>query len=232
MKITTIKDLLQGVYKTSVGTSDFSENDNKLMADYGEPTINVGGTFHGTRPDIEGSIDLTSGHDWSTVHESFILAVNGGSPVTFEADEACATLGDIVTLLNGLLHAEDNLDAVVQFYDAGSGHLGLRTVKYGEDRTFTLSVPMAGTFLTTVGLTGGTYTGTGSQYFQLPNDYRRIMSESPFVEGFDTRDEQFAGAAQIAADLWTETIIDEIKAALDTLRANSDTFTGETVETY
>jgi len=74
---------------------------------------------------------------------------------------------------------------------------------------------------------GGDFTGPPA--FSLPNSLSRIKSGSPFVGKFDADDE---AQAEDFADIWTVEIIVRLKAAIDALRANTDEFTGETVETY
>ena len=45
MKIRTFKKLDNDVYRVSIYTQDWSEGDKQLMAKYGEPEIDLGGTF-------------------------------------------------------------------------------------------------------------------------------------------------------------------------------------------
>jgi len=45
MKIKTYKDLEDGVYKVKIHATDYSELDRELMANYGEPEINIGGLY-------------------------------------------------------------------------------------------------------------------------------------------------------------------------------------------
>lgn len=56
MKIRVYKLLTDGVYKAKVVTEDWSELDIDLMEQFGEPEIDVSGTFDGTQdqalPDI------------------------------------------------------------------------------------------------------------------------------------------------------------------------------------
>ena len=74
---------------------------------------------------------------------------------------------------------------------------------------------------------GGTFTGTPS--YTLPTNLKNIMTESPFVQGFDYRD--FTTTTQARAALWATTMTTRIQAAVSTLRGNTDTFTGESVTT-
>ena len=45
MKIRTFRKLDNDVYRVSIYTEDWSEGDRLLMAKYGEPQIDLGGTF-------------------------------------------------------------------------------------------------------------------------------------------------------------------------------------------
>ena len=74
---------------------------------------------------------------------------------------------------------------------------------------------------------GGDFTGPPA--FSLPHSFSRIKSGSPFVGKFDYDDDV---QAESYAGVWEAEIIVILKAAITTLRANDDTFTGETVETY
>jgi len=47
MKARTFKSIEDGVYKVSIYTEDWSENDIGLMIKYDEPEINLGGSFSG-----------------------------------------------------------------------------------------------------------------------------------------------------------------------------------------
>jgi len=117
MKIRVFKKLDNGVYQISVHTMDWSEADKALMIKYGEPTIDLGGTFVGESPYLE----------------------------------------------------------------------------------YTLSTKLV-----------------------------LIMSESPFTQRFDSRDEIDADER---ATVWKTAIVELITSAVLNLRANADTFTGEEVTT-
>jgi hypothetical protein len=45
MKIRTFKEIENGVYKVKIHAEDYSELENELMANYGEPEINTGGYY-------------------------------------------------------------------------------------------------------------------------------------------------------------------------------------------
>jgi hypothetical protein len=74
---------------------------------------------------------------------------------------------------------------------------------------------------------GGSFTGPPA--ITLPANLVRLKSDSPFREVFDFRDDV---QAEAQADVWGDEIVVRIKAAMDTLRANMDDFSGETLETY
>lgn len=46
MKLRVFTSMSNGVYRVSVHTEDWSEGDRDLMAKYGEPTVNIGGTVN------------------------------------------------------------------------------------------------------------------------------------------------------------------------------------------
>jgi hypothetical protein len=64
--------------------------------------------------------------------------------------------------------------------------------------------------------------------FSLPNDLRSVMSASPFTERFDKDDN---ADAEDRAGSWETAISARITTAMATLRANTDSFTKEEVET-
>lgn len=56
MKIRSFRDLLNGVFTVSMRTEDWSQEDQRLMTQFGEPEIDIGGTF-----DLDGdSFELPS----------------------------------------------------------------------------------------------------------------------------------------------------------------------------
>jgi hypothetical protein len=80
MKIRVFKTLLNSVYKVTVRTEDWSQDDLALMAQYGEPEINVGGDFSadgaGDDPADEFTLADTYARVYSDSHrlmESFDL---------------------------------------------------------------------------------------------------------------------------------------------------------------
>lgn len=53
MKIRSFNTLANGVYQVAVYTEDWSQLDKLLMAKYGEPSIDVGGSFLGDVPYLD-----------------------------------------------------------------------------------------------------------------------------------------------------------------------------------
>ena len=77
---------------------------------------------------------------------------------------------------------------------------------------------------------GGVIDGPAPSYvvFTLPSDYVNIMSDSPFQQGFDSRDTSSTTAQEYAV-AWKLTMVARIEAAVTALRTISDTFTNEEV---
>ena len=79
--------------------------------------------------------------------------------------------------------------------------------------------------------------------FLLPTDYRRIKTESAFVHKFDSRDytttsivnytipASLQPTAKVMANAWAATIEQRLIEAITTMRAATDTYTGEKVTT-
>lgn len=75
---------------------------------------------------------------------------------------------------------------------------------------------------------GGEFDGPYSMSFTLSDNFVRIMSESPFVGRFDSRD--YADAEDRALT-WKTTVMERLTSAVTTLRDLADTFSKEEVET-
>lgn len=70
---------------------------------------------------------------------------------------------------------------------------------------------------------GGTFNLGQQTEFDIPNDLVKISSGSPFVKKFDI---------QSQAETWVSEVLERLKEAIDSLRAEHDTFTDETMITY
>jgi len=230
MKICTFKDIENNVYKVRIETDEFSEADNKAMEDFGEPTIDIGGTFGGTAASHAGTVDMSGGYDWASTPQDFDIAVNGAAAVTVNLTTLCADEVEVLAAINAAFVVADIHDEV-EAYDAGSGLIGIRTLIAGAGQSFVLSAGVADA-LATLGMTAAAYTGSGAPTFTIASSLQKVKTETPFAYSFDARDEDFAGAAQLSAELWATEIIARIKTEMTTLRAKSDSFTGQVCETY
>lgn len=85
--------------------------------------------------------------------------------------------------------------------------------KYGEPE-----INVGGTFLA----------GTGNEYV-LPDQFIRIVSDMPFTQNFDSTTGTFATATVTKVTQFVTDTLTKIEDAVTTLRANTDTFSGETV---
>jgi hypothetical protein len=74
---------------------------------------------------------------------------------------------------------------------------------------------------------GGTF-DSGETSFELPHKLERLMTQSPFNQSFDARD---AADAQNRAAVWATEIATRISAAVTTMRAETDDYSTETVQT-
>lgn len=234
MKICTTKTLNDNVYIASITTSDFSEADKELMNDFGEPTINIGGDYSGDKADSgAGTVDMSAGHDWSSAPEEFDVRVNGGTLITVVLNSSCADVLAVVAEINSAIAAA-SLGSLIEAYQS-SGYVGIRTIHAGEDQELILQSggDEYADALVTLGLTPATYAGFDAPDFTLTTSLRAIQTgEDPLVQRFDVRDERFAGAAQLSAELWALEIVERIKTAMDNLRDEQDTFSGQYCETY
>ena len=53
MKIRSFNTLANGVYQVAIYTEDWSESDKQLMIKYGEPSVDIGGSFLGDVPYLD-----------------------------------------------------------------------------------------------------------------------------------------------------------------------------------
>lgn len=112
----------------------------------------------GTRAMAPGTVDMTSGHDWTT-NEAFRIAVDGGALVTVTLNSNCADQAAVITEINAELTTAGVTGA--EAYDAGSNHVGIRRTVVGLTKTIQIAAPTSGAnALTTLGITAGTYAGT------------------------------------------------------------------------
>lgn len=205
----------------SLDPSKFSESDRQLIAKFGEPEINVGGTFlgpvsreenksyvnlGGTSPNGTGAVFSVS-RNAAGVVSSVVLGVGidpGGSGYL---------VGDTVTVSGQSIGGQtaDNLTITITAVSVSS------TGADGTITTFTFS--------------GGGSLGpvVNPNEYSLPDKYVRIRSDLPYVQEFESRSGVFATNTKIKAEAFEEAFIEKYTAAVLTLRAMHDTFTGESI---
>jgi len=122
----------------------------------------------------EGTVDLSSGFDWSSTPQDFNIDDGGGiDNVTLTAN--CADLATVISHVNSRLTAAgSNAEA----YDAGSNHVGIRLTVSG-----TMSLSAGGTdALPTIGWTSGNYIEydevTMPSRVNVPNFYFQVWGYS------------------------------------------------------
>ena len=74
---------------------------------------------------------------------------------------------------------------------------------------------------------GGSF-GTGGSAYTLPTKIRKIKTQLPVVQSFDSADND-ATTSKGRANTWASTMQTRIQSALDTLQTNTDDFTGTTL---
>lgn len=72
MKIRIFSNMCNGVYRIVINTEDWSQGDIELMAQYGEPEINVGGDV--SRYGSDSSSSERYGNEWVRVLHGFPYA--------------------------------------------------------------------------------------------------------------------------------------------------------------
>ena len=88
MKIRIFKRIVDGVFDVRIQTEDWSENDVGLMVKYGEPEINLGGTFEYSPPDDGSSSSESSSSEEPVVAEldDCYVRIMSESPFTYKFD--------------------------------------------------------------------------------------------------------------------------------------------------
>lgn len=229
MKIYTTKTLDNGVCVASVRTEDFSVSDQELMADFGEPETNIGGLFTtGVQALVLGNVNMASGYDFSATSPKFTLVYCGGDTETITLSLNCANLAAV------LAHIQSQIDiafgAGVFEAVASTNYVSIQTASAGASFSMVIGAGSPDA-LTILGITAGTYSGSGADDFTLANNLVRVKSDTPFVAKFDSRDTSLS-RAKVMGDIWSTEIVARIEDAMDTLRASTDTFTDESMITY
>jgi hypothetical protein len=104
-----------------------------------------------------GTADLSTGYDWATTNQDFSINVNGAGATTVNLITLTTDVATTVTAINAAFTTA-GVSGVEAF--ASGINVGIRTTANGIGQSFVLA---AGTTdaLVTLGLTAGTYTGTG-----------------------------------------------------------------------
>lgn len=116
-----------------------------------------------------GNIDFTSsGFNWATTNQNFVINVNSGGDVTVTLNTNCANISAIVTAINSAFTTAGVTG--VEAYNAYNGRVGIRTTVSGAAQTFTLSAGSPNA-LTTLGIANGVYTGLDNYKNDIKNYY-------------------------------------------------------------
>lgn len=74
---------------------------------------------------------------------------------------------------------------------------------------------------------GGVFLEGGENEFTLATKKARIRRDFPFTQEFDSTSADFETNTQTKVEAYRDDIVDRFSTALTTLRATTDTFTGE-----
>lgn len=204
MQLSTEILLLDRVYRVAVKPDRFTAAEQEMLARFGEPLIEVGGTFEGTysRPN-RTSVTLT-------------FSGGGGSG-------AAATV-TAVNLNGGLL--------TLEISDGGSSYETAPTVAVvGDGFTAAVTATVVDGVVTalTIGEAGYGYTLSPVEVeFDLPAKTSRLRTDAPIVAVFDLRDDV---NSDIKAKAFADTIVDRIQTAMLELQAQKAAFVSQTVIT-
>lgn len=77
---------------------------------------------------------------------------------------------------------------------------------------------------------GGVYLESTENEFELPDEYVKIKNDfQPYVKDFDSRSEDFESNTATKVNAFIDGIKTKFNDALETLRAEDDSFTGEEI---
>lgn len=199
----------------SLDPSKFSESDRQLISKFGEPEINVGGTFL-------GPISREENKSYSGVIG--VTQVGSGTGATFNVSRNGA--GAVATVTAVSVGADYTVGDIIKLSGLAVG---------GTDSTadvlVTVTAVLSSGELDTFSFTGGATLGPviDSNQYELPDKYIRIRSDLPFVQEFEARAGVFSTNTKIKVVAFEEAFIERYTAAILTLRGMNDTFTGESI---
>ncbi len=169
----TDSGLSSGIYYFKIKVNDNTLNQYSIELDPAEAASHV------------GTEDLSSGYNWENDNQDFDISVNGGSSFTVDLTVSSTGLTDIISEINSVFTSE-GVNSEIEAYDAGSNHVGIKTIATGSSETFTLTSGLNDA-LTTLGMTAGTYTGSdataGYQDVNLDGQITSLLNESGLSQG-------------------------------------------------
>ena len=116
------------------------------------------GTSNVTNASITGNINLISGYNWGTNNQTFSINYRNTGDIIITLDINTVSLLQVISLINNRLQ----LNNITQIVCIASGNfIKFKTVEVGNGQYFTISNGSPNNALTTLGITSGTYTGTG-----------------------------------------------------------------------
>ena len=77
---------------------------------------------------------------------------------------------------------------------------------------------------------GGTFLASTANEYTLPTEYVKVRSDFPIRKEFDSRSAPFDTNTLTKVNAYKDEIQTRFTSAFTTLRANSDTFTGEEID--
>lgn len=216
MKIRTFRFIDNGVYSAKLYSEDWSQFDKSCVHKFGDPEVDLGGTFN-LFPAITGT------HDSVDVRDYIVDSTkNQGPTLDFYSKD----------LVGRLVH-----NVTKDFWGVVSG--------WTDDPATTIFVSSG----------AGDRWDFGDSYvvqevsFTLPARYRRVMGQTPFEQHFDSRTygnilvygdadqyayqvpQYFVPVADMMAKSWADEMQRRIEAAVLALRANTDGYTNEEIDT-
>lgn len=132
-----------------------------------------------------GDADLSSGHDWSSVNQTFTVNLNGGGATTVTLNANCTNLVQVIAHINAALVTAGILK--VYCYDAGTNFVAISSIVANSSQTLILGTGSPDA-LATLGITAGTETGTstsgnGRQIHDMLYEFNTESSLKTFLTG-------------------------------------------------
>ncbi len=234
MKIRTFKEMADNRYVVDIETEDWSEGDKELMNDFGEPEINIGGTYQGTVAAIQGVVNLNEAGDHNNygpdAAKGDMVIVVDDLAIPIEITEPRTSALTMKNSINASIAAAGASNLVVVTHDVTTGLITISTTETGSGITLSIIPGTVNDIAADTGLLANTDVhGTGSSTEVIAHKYVSIYRDSPFHYVSDTRDERYEGDAQRRAHTWGEDVANKIMDSLLALREKSDIFSSESI---